>query len=481
MSNDTKHTASKQWATIVRALHACRSLVVLVLFACGHATPASISRPDDVAVFEVYPDQPRQTISHLGSGNFNHRFGQTTTATEPVSELNIAAFQPRFARVAMDLPSWEPINDNDDPLQTDPKGFVDDTYNHATFEFMQQFQAQRVEFIASVWYVPDWMVDNPQAYKQRIIDRALYPEVIESIGAWLVHAKESYGVDVDYCSFNEANLGFYQLLSSDDYIQLIRLGGQRFADLGLKTKWLLGDCYAIGGCLDFVEPIWEAEDIRPYLGPFAFHNYDADSNTDETLTALGDWAAEQGLETRATEAGWDGELEQRSAIFPTWDNAHQLMLSYNRTIKMTRATTFYYWEMMGDDYHLNDGSQPYPAMAVLRQLNEAFPPGSQVVDTSPNTNNIVLFAARTADGGFGVHLVNESLVQDSAPDAVRIDGLPEGAYQLHLSTDGNLDQSAPIINTQNGSVTFALPDSSVGYLVKTKQVETCTKCDGGSR
>jgi hypothetical protein len=455
-------------STIAQASRVFLWLLAPALLGCGHATAPSASKPDDVAVFTVYPDQPRQTISQIGSGNFNHRFGQSTSATEPVSELNIAVFQPRFARVAMDIGNWEPVNDNADALEADPSAFVDDRYNHATFEFMQQFQAQGVEFIASVFYVPDWMVENPEDNSQRIIFPTMYPEAIESIAAWLVHAKESYGVEVSYCSFNEANLGFYQLLSSDDYIQMIRLGGQRFAELGLKTKWLLGDCYQIGGCVDYAEPIWETDDIRPYLGPFAFHNYDADTNTDENLTALGDWAADQGLDIRVTEAGWDGDLMRRPKILATWENARQLMLSFNRTLKTTKATTFYYHEMMGRDYALNDGSQPYPSMEMLRQLNEAFPPGAQIVGTSDNTNDIVLVAARTPDGGFGVHLVNVSLAKDDAPDEVRIDGLPEGEYQLHLSVDGNLDQLAQSITARAGSLNFALPDSSVGYLVKTK-------------
>ena len=143
------------------------------------------------------------------------------------------------------------------------------------------------------------------------------------------------------------------------------------------------------------------------------------------------------------------------------------MLALNRTIKMTRATTLYYWQMMGSDNPINDGSQPFMAMTMLRQLSEAFPPGSQVVVTSPNHSNVTLFAARTADGKFAVHLVNESLVNDAASESeVRISGLPEGEYQLHLSEDGNLDQTPPTIATQNGSLTFALPGSSVGYLVK---------------
>jgi O-glycosyl hydrolase len=449
-----------------QALHIFLSLVVVPVLACQHKAPATAPPPENAAVFEIYPEQKRQTISHLGSGNFVHRWGNSSNATEPISNMNIALLQPRFARVSIELGDWEPVNDNADPLQTDPSAFIDGGYNHAAFELMKQLCAQGVEIIATVWHVPDWLVQNPEVASPRIIDRSMYPEAVESIAAWLLHAKQVYGVEVSYVSFNEANMGIDVLLSSQDYVQMIRLGGRRFAELGLTSKWLLGDCFSIGVCLDYVKPIWAAEDIRSYLGPLAFHNYDADTNSDERLSALGDWAAEQGLETRSTEASWDPELWRRPQILPLWDHAHQLMLSFNRTIKLTRATTLYYWQMLGSDNPLNDGSRPYMAMEMLRQLSEAFPPGSQVVGTSPNPDNIALFAARTPDGGFGVHLVNVTLDKNGAPEEVRIHGLPEGEYKLHLSEDGNLNQPPKTMTTQQGSLAFALPGSSVGYLVK---------------
>jgi len=177
-----------------------------------------------VANFDVYPYETRQTISHLGSGNFVHRWAPTTSATESVSELNLAQLEPRFARVSIELGDWEPVNDNTDPLQTSPAAFVDDGYNHAAFELMQRLRADGVELIATVWHVPDWMAENPEVASPRVINRATYPEAIESIAAWLSHAKEVYGVDVTYVSFNEASLGIDGLLSPDDYVQMIKDG-----------------------------------------------------------------------------------------------------------------------------------------------------------------------------------------------------------------------------------------------------------------
>ena len=214
MKRGTSRLANRP-TPIAQALSVFVLLVVFPILACQHEPSAGASSPD-TAVFEVYPDQKRQTISHLSSGNFVHRWGGTINATEPISDKNIAVLQPRFARVSIELADWEPVNDNGDPLQTDPSAFVDGAYNHAAFELMKQLRAKGVEIIATAWHVPDWLVQNPEVASPRIISRDMYPEAIESIAAWLLHAKEVYGVEVSYVSFNEANMGIDVLLSSED-------------------------------------------------------------------------------------------------------------------------------------------------------------------------------------------------------------------------------------------------------------------------
>jgi len=410
---------------------------------------------------EIYPDQPRQTINHIASGNFIHYFGDTTTATEAISEMNIKLLQPRFARLAIELDAWEPVNDNDDPLVMEKSAFTDGDHNHAAFELMKQFQEQGIELTASIWRVPDWLVDNPGDERNLVITRTMYAEAVESVAAWLLHAKEAYGVEVAYFSFNEANIGVNVLLSPEDYVEMIRIGGPRFKELGLKTKWLLGDCGSINGCLEYASAIWAAEDVRPYLGPLAYHNWDGTRAGDSTITALGNWAESQGLEARCTEGGWDPQLWQRSEEFSSWSNARQLARSYNRTLKMGRSTTFYYWEMMGRDYELNDGQQAFPSMEILIQLNELFPPGSTIVETSPNQGEVAFTAATTPDGGFSTHIINDGLSK-----TIRISGLPPGEYAFYTNTNGSLNQLTQTFGVGNeDNLTIDLPKFSVNYLV----------------
>ncbi len=165
---------------------------------------------------EILPVETLQTIQDVGGGNFIHRYGGTNSALDPVSQLNIETLSPNLARVSIDLDIWEPENDNASAGEFNLDGYKDEagTIVRDTFEFMKAFQqmgdAQIV--IGSVWYVPDWMVENPDDDSARRIPPELVPEVIESLSAWILHAKDTYGVDVDYVSFNEANLGINVLL-----------------------------------------------------------------------------------------------------------------------------------------------------------------------------------------------------------------------------------------------------------------------------
>lgn len=424
--------------------------------------PLPSETPAPIAVnIDLKPDEYQQTVGQIGGGNFIHYFGGSTSATEDVSQMNIDVFQPKYARLAIELQEWEPVNDNTDPLSFNQAAFHDDQHNHATFELMRLFNGRGVDITATIWRVPDWLVENPQDESPRTISHAMYPEAIESIAAWLLQARDMYGVEVDYVSFNEANLGVTVLLSPEDYVEMIRLGGKRFAELGLKTKWLLGDCSSIRGCLDYVKSIWSVQDIHPYLGPLAFHNWDGTSASDASILALGDWAAEQGLETRCTEGGWDPQLWQRSNEFPGWTNARELAVSYNRVLKMGHVTAFYYWEMMGQDYQLNDGINPYPVMQILQQMNEAFPPGTRILTTSPNKPGIIWVAGKTPSGDISIQVVSST-----ATDSARLTGLPDGSYDLYISTREKIGIYPRTFDVNHGSIILDIPGFSV-VLLKT--------------
>jgi O-glycosyl hydrolase len=407
----------------------------------------------------VSPDQPRQTMREVGGGNFINYFGQARTSFEPVSELNWQTLTPKVMRVGMELGDWEPKNDNTDPGEANADGFIDEpeSYIRATFELMRRAQADRAVIIASIWRIPAWLVENPEDENGKIVIRDNYPELVESITTWLLRARDEYGVNVDYISFNEANLGITVLFSPTDAIELIRQAGARFDAQAISSKWLLGDTSNMAEAVAYSEPIWNAGDIRPYLGPLAFHSWDSGAG-DGTLEEIGSFAEKNGLEVWCTEAGWDSSQWQRSKEFPTWSHALNLAAIYTRTLKSTRASTYLYWQMSGDDYAINNGVTPYPALVILAEIQKKLPHGAVVVQTGKDFGGITYVAAKV-DGGVNFLAVNSSL-----KETFIVRGLPDGIYDLKIANRELKNELVGTVEVKNGSGVVELQSFSVTFL-----------------
>jgi hypothetical protein len=166
---------------------------------------------------------------------------------EPVSIYNLDNLDVRVARVLMALEDWEPVNDDDDPGQFEWEAFQDTQFNHATFQLMQALRARGTEIIVTSWDLPDWLVANPSKDSQRFVPYKNYPEMVETITACLLTARDQYGVEPDYVSFNEPDVRAYISIAPFEVIMLIEQAGKRFDEFGIKTKWLIADTSNIDG------------------------------------------------------------------------------------------------------------------------------------------------------------------------------------------------------------------------------------------
>jgi hypothetical protein len=438
-------------------------LLVVLLGSCaggGASTPGPTGPvaplPAEVAI-AVDPSRARQTIEDVGGGNFIHTFAQVTAGLDPIGRFNLEGIRPRHVRLRMALEDWEPQNDDGNPDRAAAGGFRDEGFNHGAFLLAQEAAARGIELTASIWDVPGWMVANPGSERNRKIRPELYPELAESMREWLRTARDVYGAEISYVSFNEADIGVNVALSSSEHASLIAEVGSRLAERGLRTKWLLGDCSNMAGCVSYARPIGESASARPYLGAFAFHTWDSTA-TDAALTGLYDFGRSTGLPIRATEGGWDPQLWQRPDQFPTWTNALRLATVYVRVLKLTGASTVQYWQMLGRDYVLNDGSSGYPAWQVVRQMQEQIPAGSQVVETAGDRGLVYSLGVREG-GEFALYLVNGG----AAEQAVAVSGLPAGSYrQIRSSAAGSDQEQTPVVG--GGAVRLSLPGESVTLL-----------------
>ncbi|MBN1311866.1 MAG: hypothetical protein JXB30_10635 [Anaerolineae bacterium] len=431
----------------------------------GNATVANRDSepcPLETTPVEVNPSEAYQTI-HGWGGAFVHDSSKSLVEGpyDEVARYNLEHFDVTHFRVRMTLRDWEPVNDDGDPNHYEWSNFAITDGSERVFQFMQDVSAEEdVEVIASIWTVPDWMVVDPTLSDGQLLHSELYDEVIESMTSWLLYARDEYGVEVDYVSFNEPNLGIAVSVSSEDYARLAIMGGSRFAREGLKTRWVFGEANNMGSALYYSERVWEVVEARPYLGPFVFHGWDADLN-DRTIKRIRTWAMENQFETWVTETGYDPELWRRPDEFKTWENAIWLARLYSRIYKLSGANVLFYWQMM-DDYPLvsADGKQPYPAFYVMDQFEEQFPAGSVIVGTSENTETIYSVAAQ-AETHFVLHLVNTARV----PEQIEVTGLPAGTYYYVNSRSGSLLEHIDTLDIGEGeAISLVLPNFSVAAL-----------------
>ena len=241
---------------------------------------------------------------------------------------------------------------------------------------------------------------------------------------------------------------------------MIKAAGAKFETLGLKTRWLLGDCANIQGCTMYASYIYQDAEVRPYLGPLAAHSWGVLDLQGGEITRFADFALEYGLDVWMTEMGWDAFLYSRPEEYPTWLNGVKLAATYSRVLQLSRASVLLYWEFLGNDYSLNDGTQPYPALRLLAQLVEAFPEDTRVLHTAVNTTGLYAVAGE-APSHTVLHVVNLS----PDPRTVRIVGLPVGVYEHVVSTEDIVERLAGTVRVGEETILLDLAPMSVHMLM----------------
>lgn len=416
--------------------------------------PDTVIDGDHLTLF-VEPRITHQTIKDVTGGNFINVFSGTTDPAEPVSRYNLDHLPVRVARVRMTLEEWEPVNDDADPSHINWDSFQDTKYNHATFLLMQGLQARGTEIVVTSWDLPDWIVSDPNKSTQRFVPYENYPEVVEMISAWLLRARDEYGVEPAYVSFNEPDVGAYITIAPFEAVMLVEQAGKRFNELRIKTKWLIADTANIDGSVAYARSVLKKESVRPYLGVLAHHSWDSDS-PDSDYLEVREFALENGLEVWCTETGSNAFSWQTPEKFPTYAYAVELARIYSRVLKLTGANAVLYWEMMGSDYWINDGMNPYPSFNVIRQLDEQIPTGSVIVETSNNTDVFYSVAAQAPDH-FAVFMVNTG----SEPLDVTVQGLPDGQYTHIQTTETKSEEVVGYYVVPTEKVSLQIPGMSI--------------------
>jgi hypothetical protein len=376
------------------------------------------------------------------------------------AQYNMDTLNPSWARVQMSIPQWEPANDNNNPNDTNWayfEGRVTPGSNlEQEFLMAKQLQDRNIPYSISIWYLPTWMQPTPAT----AIAPEMWPEVVESICSYLEFARDHYGVEPNYFSFNEPSIGVYTLFSPEQHRDAIKLLGEAFAARGLKTKMVLAEACGPTVDVSYVQPTLNDPCALQYVGVVSIHSW---MSGDYALWAAGvsawsDVADSIGVPLVVGEVGSDSGAYHTPYIFPMFDYAIGDLRNYIGLLHYGRPRGVMQWEYT-NDYPLVDMTRLRPVpnnrYYYIKQIQD-YSSDSNAVTVTCDNNNVMVVAFKGVSAGktrWTIHLANFGQAR-----RVTISGLPQDLTTVGIIRTTETEQfrwlgDIPIIN---GSVTIDL-------------------------
>ncbi|MEJ5170210.1 MAG: hypothetical protein WHU10_04415, partial [Fimbriimonadales bacterium] len=389
----------------------------------------------------------RQTMLGLGGNFCQPRYG----SSEPLDAVGRYCLQNLnvvHARIGLPLDHWTPERGR----------YATEGPAIAAMAAMGEMARRKIPMVVSVWEGPQWMLPGRRE-SGRVLPRENYPACIEAIVRFLTEAKRRHGAEADYFSFNEPDYGVNFRFTPSEMADFIRLAGPRFRAAGLKTRFVVADTANGTNLYNYAAPLLNDASIASYLGPIAFHSWDALGATDDAYERIAELGRRHRKPIWCLEAGHDAQLWQARDPWGSWDNALRTALAYERTLRLTGTELMDYWTYQ-DNYPLVDGktTRPFPVFHVMRSMERVFAKGSRVVVPRLASEDLKAIATvGPGNGRFAVLLVNPI----GAGKAV-LRGLPAGArvtIEVHDAEAQNRRRFATV--GQDGALEVPLGARSV--------------------
>lgn len=396
----------------------------------------------------------KQTLLGFGGNFCQPRYG-STEPMDPVGEYNLKNLRVVHARIGLPLNWWTP-----------ERGvYRDEGQARAAMLQMQAMARRGIPITLSIWEGPLWMLGGEREQSGRTLPPERYADCIEAVAQFLVTARDKYGAEADTFSFNEPDYGVNFRFTPRQMADFIRQAGPRFAALKLKTKFLVGDTANGTNFVDYARPLLEDPGLTPYLGPLAFHSWDALGTPDERYAAIAALGRRYRKPVWCLEAGHDAQLWQQPNPWASWENGLRTALAYEKTLRLSGAALMDYWTYQ-NNYPLvsQDGKRPYPVFHVIRQMELALPPGARIAAAASESDDLrALASAGPGRGRFSVLLVNPS-----GAGTVTLTGLPPRAAVTVTQSTAARQRSpvaAPSRVDAKGRLVVPVPSRSVVTVV----------------
>jgi hypothetical protein len=419
----------------------------------------SVAGEPESAPARLQLDASKHRYAFHGFGG-NYCFGIESPVTQyTLDNLNVA-----WARTEMSLSKWAPEND------------TEGSRLHNEFLLMKQLQQKRIPYVISIWQLPERFYTDPGPKPQRRDKRKIAPDqwnaLLDSLGSYLVYAKEKHGVEPDLFSFNEANIGVDVLLNAEEHRDAIKRIGGHFAKLGLKTKMLLADATGPRDTHEYALPAANDPEAMRYVGAVGFHSWGG--GTPAQYKAWGDLAEWLGLPLLVSELGVDAAAHS-GQLYDSFHYGIEEVKMYQELLLYARPQGTQQWEFTGDYGTVKvakDGAlQPTPRFWFLKHFTDLTPRNSEALGTVSD-NAKILFTAFAKGSVYTLHVANVGASRD-----VTIEGIPAGIRELRAvrTSEGEDYKSLPAVNVEAGVARFRMPARSLLTLIAGAVPESAAK------
>ncbi len=407
---------------------------------------------------QVYPDILKQKIKSIG-GNYCQA-NYTNHAWDAIGEETLNDFKPSHVRLALPLEfrrlEYSAYKGNK---------IIEQATVISLLESMKRMKTEFgvSNFTVSVWRVADELVSNPEKESQRRIKPEKYDELIDQIEAFLLTAKNKYGVEADYFSFNESDGGYQVIFSPEETISFFKKAGERFRKAGLKTRFLWADTAQTKGTVEFATMIAADSTIWKYLGPLCFHSWWSENIPDSEFERIANFALAWDKPVWCSELGFDAMAWKIKGMNESWDYAFRFAKISHRMIKYAGVEVSLYWTWQ-DNYGImsSDTKIKYPSYYVTRHFTEFLNNGTQILYSKSSDPEILSICGVNENGKNTIQIIN--LKNKSA--TVEIDGI-SGQLSKSVSTSEkeNWKENSIVVTNKNGKSEIELPAQSLNTVV----------------
>ena len=407
------------------------------------------TRHNETAHIALDLSKPGSRFVGLG-GNFRI---QNSKKDPEVIDYCLKNMRVAMGRVEFPWASWD-------------KGGKDDPHVVESARMAARLKAIGMPLVVSCWFPPQWAL-APGHKRGRggvaalRLDPAKQDSIYESMISYLHFLKNDYGVEADYFSFNESDIGIDVLHTPQEHCDFIKSFGAALARHHLPTKMLLGD-NSDATTIDFIQPALKDKDAHKYIGAVSFHSWRGCD--DETLRRWHDAARSINVPLIVGEGSTDAAAWRYPAIFKESTFALYEINLYMRLCAICQPLSILQWQLTAD-YSLLQGNgilgddgplRPTQRFHNLRQL-AMIPADAFSIPLAVDKENVntAAFYNKAQEKG-ALHMVN-----NGAACKAEVSGLPASVnHAVVFVTNASQNAEEMSVNVSQGIATIDMPAES---------------------